>query len=164
MAATQYPIRIGRRSAPLLRVLFGVTSDRAWVTLADGQLTVQFGRFELRAPLSDVTGWRIEGPWLWITAIGVRRGLRHGDLSFAGSPRGGVRLDFSTPIRWGPFRVPAVYVGVEDLEGFGAELAALGPPAPMSDAADRAARRHPAATRRDTVAAWQRSRPPLTSG
>jgi hypothetical protein len=73
-----------------------------------------------------VTGWRIEGPWRWITAIGVRLGIRHRDVSFAGSPRGGVRLDFRERVRWTVLHVPALYVGVDDLEGFAAELKALG--------------------------------------
>ena len=64
----------------------------------------------------------------WITAIGVRRSVRHGDVSFAGSPHGGVRLDFREPIRWTVFRVPAFYVATDDLEGFAAALAARGHP------------------------------------
>ena len=66
--------------------------------------------------------WRIEGPWLWITAIGVRLSVRHRDLTFGGSPRGGVRVDFREPVRMGPIRVPALYVTVEDLEGLAAAL------------------------------------------
>ena len=124
----RHPIRIGRRSAPLLRVLFGVTADSAWVTVEDGHVTARFGRFEFRVPVANITRWRIEGPWRWITAIGVRRSIRHADFSFAGSPRGGVRMDFATPVRWSGFSVPAFYVGVEDLQGFAAELSALGIP------------------------------------
>lgn len=128
MMAKRYPMRIGRRSAPLLRLFFGVTPDRAWASLADGDLTVRFGRWSFQAPVSNMVHWRIEGPWHWITAIGIRRGIRHGDLSFAGSPRGGVRLDFRAPVSWKLFRVPTLYVGVEDLEGFAAELISLGIP------------------------------------
>ncbi len=128
MAATRYPIRIGRKSAPLLRVCFGVTHDRAWAMVADDQVTARFGWCEFQVPISNIAGWRIEGPWRWITAIGVRRSIRHGDVSFAGSPRGGIRLDFHMPVRWTLFRVPAVYVGVDDLEGFSAELTELGIP------------------------------------
>jgi hypothetical protein len=134
-AATRCPIRIGRRSAGLLRLVFGVTPDRAWATADAREIVVRFGRFELRVPTGTVTRWRIEGPWRWITAVGVRRSLRHGDITFAGSPRGGVRLDFGTPVRWTRFRVPAIYVGVEDLEGFAARLVALG--IPGEDARDR---------------------------
>jgi hypothetical protein len=128
MSGERYPIRIGRRSAPLLRVLFGVTPDRAWAQVAEGRVVARFGRWQFSVPIANVVRWRIEGPWRPITAIGVRRSVRHGDVSFAGSPRGGVRLDFRTPVRWGLLRVPAFYVGVQDLEGFAAELARLGIP------------------------------------
>jgi hypothetical protein len=128
MAGTRYPIRIGRKSAPLLRVTFGVTQDRAWATVTDEVVAARFGWFGFKVPIADVAGWRIEGPWLWITAIGVRRSVRHGDVSFAGSPRGGVRLDFDTPVMWGTFSVPAIYLGVDDLDGFAAELSARGIP------------------------------------
>jgi hypothetical protein len=79
--------------------------------------------------VSNIARWRIEGPWLWITAIGIRRGFRHGDLTFAGTPRGGVRLDFTEPVAT-PFRfkVPMLYVTVEDLEGLAAALTARGIP------------------------------------
>ena len=97
------------------------------VRLGD-ELDVEFGRFRFRTPVANIVSWRIEGPWQWITAIGVRRSLRHGDVSFAGSPRGGVRVDFRDRVRWGIFRVPAVYLGVEDLEGLAAELAQRGIP------------------------------------
>jgi hypothetical protein len=128
MTSRRYPIRIGPRSAPLLRVIFGVGADNAWAMVDDGEMVARFGRFELRAAVSNITGWRIEGPWRWITAVGVRRSIRHGDFTFAGSPRGGVRMDFATPVRWSGLNVPAFYVGVEELEAFAAELAALGIP------------------------------------
>jgi len=124
--ATRYPIRIGRRSRLFLRLAFGVTPDSAFAEIGDGVVRVRFGRFEFVAPIATVSRWRIEGPWAWITAIGVRRSIRHGDMSFAGSPRGGVRLDFRAPVRWRFLDVPAAYYGVEDLEGFAAQLTALG--------------------------------------
>ena len=86
----------------------------------------RFGRFRATTPVSNIASWRIEGPWLWITAIGVRRSVRHGDLTFGGSNRGGVRLDFVKPVRISVFNVPALYVTVEDLEGLAAALTALG--------------------------------------
>ena len=54
--------------------------------------------------------------------------VRHRDITFGGSPRGGVRIDFRERVRYGPFRVPALYLTVEDLEGFAAALAARGIP------------------------------------
>ena len=119
---SSYPIRVGARSRGFLRVVFGVRPGRDQVELDDATVLVRFGRFALPVPIEDIVRWRIEGPWRWMTAIGVRRSVRHGDISFAGSPRGGVRLDLRERLRWGPLRLPAVYVGVEDLEGFAAAL------------------------------------------
>jgi hypothetical protein len=127
----RYPIRLGRRSRPFLR-LWGATPDSAWVDLhgegLEGELDSRFGFARIRTPLGNVTRWRIEGPWRWITAIGVRMSLRHRDVTFCGDPRGGVRVDFREPVVWGPLRVPALYLGVEDLEGFAAELERRGIP------------------------------------
>ena len=75
-APARFTFRIGGRSAGFVR-LWGVRPDRAWVTVDDHEAIARFGFFELRVPLSNVVGWRIEGPWRWITAIGVRRSIRH---------------------------------------------------------------------------------------
>src|SRR5688572_18046731 len=109
MAPQRFPIRLRARSRPLLR-LFGVGGpEDAWVELSDGDLEARFGRFRARTPLSNIAGWRIEGPWRWITAIGVRRSVRHGDLTFGGSPHGGVRLDFVERVPVARLKVPALY-------------------------------------------------------
>jgi hypothetical protein len=128
MAEGRYPMRIGSRSALLLRILFGVTPDTAWAAVDDGTVSARFGRFSFSTPLANVERWRIEGPWLWITAIGVRMSIRHRDVSFAGSPQGGVRIDVRERVRWLAFNVPAFYVGVDDLDGFAAELEHRGIP------------------------------------
>lgn len=124
----RFPIRLGDRSRPLLR-LFGVRGqDDAYIELGPEGIEARFGFGHVVTPLANVVRWRIEGPWRWITAIGIRRSLRGGDVSFAGSPRGGVRLEAREPIRFGPFRPRAIYLGVEDLEGFASALAARGIP------------------------------------
>jgi hypothetical protein len=122
----RFLIKVGRRSRPLLR-LFGVKGDNAYVDLG-GELDARFGWARLRTPVGNIESWRIEGPWLWITAIGVRRSVRHHDVTFAGTARGGVRMDFREPVRALGFSVPALYVTVEDLEGFAAALSARGIP------------------------------------
>jgi hypothetical protein len=122
----RFPIKVGRKSRPLLW-LFGVRGDNAYVDLGE-TLDARFGWARLETPVSNIASWRIEGPWLWITAIGVRRGIRHGDFTFAGTARGGVRMDFREPVRALGFNVPALYVTVADLEGFAAALSALGIP------------------------------------
>jgi hypothetical protein len=125
MTGDRFPIRIGRRSAPLLRLLFGVRPELAFVEI-DGDVYARFGRFSTRTPVANVTSWRIEGPWRWITAIGVRRSLRHGDLTYGGNHGGGVRMDFRDRVRSGPFAIPALYVTVDDLDAFAAALANRG--------------------------------------
>jgi hypothetical protein len=123
----RFPIRIGSRSRLLLRLFFGVRPDRAWVDL-DGELVARFGFYEIRTPVANISRWRMEGPFLWITAIGVRISIRHRDITFGGSPHGGVRIDFREPVRWNVFRVPALYVTVESLEALAAELDSRGIP------------------------------------
>lgn len=126
MPTQRFPYRLGRRSRPLLRV-FGVRGpEDAWVELRDEELEARFGRMSVTTPTANIASWRIEGPWRWITAIGVRRSVRHGDFSFDGTHRGGVRLDFREPVRIAWFNAPALYVTVEDLEGLAAALTARG--------------------------------------
>lgn len=126
--ARRFPIRLGARSRPLLR-LFGVRSQAdAYLDVGPGGIDARFGAGHATTPLAKVVRWRIEGPWRWITAIGIRMSIRHRDLSFDGSPHGGIRLDFREPIRVGPLRPPALYASVDDLEACAAALAALGIP------------------------------------
>jgi hypothetical protein len=120
MASTRFPIRLGRRSRPLLR-LFGATPDNSYVDL-DGELDARFGFFRVRTPISNIVSWRVEGPWLWITAIGVRTNLRHRDVTFGGNHHGGVRVDFRERVRFGPMHIPALYVTVADLDGLARAL------------------------------------------
>lgn len=120
--AQLFPFRVGERSRTLLRLFFGVRPGHCQVTIWDDRILVDFGYASLVIPIDAVVRWRIEGPWRWITAIGIRRSLRNGGMSFAGSPRGGVRLDLDPPVRWRFLRLQAVYLGVADLEGFAAAL------------------------------------------
>jgi hypothetical protein len=131
MPGIRFPIRVGRRSRPLLRILFGVRPDRTWVELGDGpdgELSVEFGWSHFRTPMANLASWRIEGPFRWITAIGVRRSIRHGDVTFGGSLHGGVRIDFHAPQHWTIFDVLAIYLPADDLDAFAAELARRGIP------------------------------------
>ena len=123
----RFPIRVGRRSRPLLR-LFVVGPGNAWIDVND-ELVASFGRYGLRTPMSNVTGYRIEGPWLWITAIGVRMSLRHRDVTFGGSHHGGVRIDFREPVNWlWRLRAPALYVSADDNDALAAALRGRGIP------------------------------------
>jgi hypothetical protein len=128
MTTRRFAYRLGRRSWPVLR-LFGVGGpEDAWVDLDEGSLTARFGWATATTPVANIASWRIEGPWLWITAIGIRRSIRHQDLTFGGSPRGGVRLDFREPITVLRLTTPALYLTVEELEGLATALADRGIP------------------------------------
>jgi hypothetical protein len=122
----RFPIRIGRRSRALVR-LFGATPATAYAEIGD-ELEIRFGRFRVRTPVANVDRYRIEGPFTWIKAIGVRRSLRGGDVSFCGSAHGAVRMDLKERVPFGPFKVPAVWAGADDLDGLAAELARRGVP------------------------------------
>ncbi|HUQ78932.1 MAG TPA: hypothetical protein VM427_08715 [Patescibacteria group bacterium] len=131
MSPITVPIRVGPRSRLLLRVCFGVKPGEARATLGDGpdgELEVVFGWAHFHTPMANLAGWRIEGPFRWITAIGIRMSIRHRDLTFGGSHHGGVRIDFHQPVRWSGFRVPAIYIPADDLVGLAAELARRGVP------------------------------------
>jgi hypothetical protein len=132
MATERFPIRIGPRSAAALRLVFGARPENAWVELGDlpdGEVRVSFGRTMFRTPLANVARWRVEGPWTWVKAIGVRMSIL-GDhaVAFDGSAHGGVRIDLRTPVRWLRFHVPAIYASVDDLDAVAAALTARGIP------------------------------------
>jgi hypothetical protein len=125
-AVRRFPIRVEPRYRLLLR-LFGVNGANAWVDLGQ-QLDARFGWARVTTSVANISRWSIEGPWSPITALGVRMSIRHRDLTFAGTARGGVRVDFTERVPYWRFRLPALYVTVEDLEGFAAALTDLGIP------------------------------------
>jgi hypothetical protein len=123
----RFPIRIDRRYRWFLR-LFGVRDSNAWVDLGEDDLQARFGWFAVRTPIANVVRWRIEGPWSSITALGVRRSIRHADVTFGGSAHGGVRIDFRAPVRLTFLTTPALYLTVDDLEGLAMALRDRGIP------------------------------------
>ena len=126
MTSTRFPIRFGSRSRPLL-LLWGARPSNSYVEIND-DLDAHFGFFRLHTPMSNIAAWSAEGPWLWIRAIGVRRGIRDGEISFDGTHTGGVRLEFKDRPKSGFLRPPALWVTVADIDGFTAALAARGIP------------------------------------
>ncbi len=124
----RFPIRLDPRFGWFLRI-FGVRPGNAYVDLGE-TIDARFGWSRITAPIANIERWSIEGPWLALTAMGVRRGIIKADLTFGGSPVGGVRMDFRPGAhpKYFIFRPPALYVTVEDLEGFAAALAARGIP------------------------------------
>ena len=125
----RFPIRLEPRFGWLLRI-FGVRDGNAYVDLGAAAIDARFGWSRITAPISSIERWSIEGPWNPLTAMGVRRGIIKADLTFGGSPVGGVRLDFRAGQhpKYFVFRPPALYLTVDDLEGFAAALTARGIP------------------------------------
>lgn len=126
--STTFPLRLGPRQRWLL-LPWGVRPGNAWVRLDDELLVARFGFASLRTPLANIVRWEIGGPYRWFTALGVRRSIRGGDVSFGSSTHGGVRLDFREPVRFARFlHPPALYLTADDLAGFAAELERRGIP------------------------------------
>jgi hypothetical protein len=127
----RFEIRLSHGPGGWFVHLFGARPGRAHVDVGDGpdgEVDAVFGRFRVRTPLANVTRWRIEGPFRPITALGVRRSVRHADVTFGGSAHGGVRMDFRSPVRIGPLPVPALYVSADDLDALAAALRERGIP------------------------------------
>jgi hypothetical protein len=125
MPAT-FPYRIGRWSRYLL-LAWGVRAGHREVVIDDDRLLTRFGWVTAQVPLADIERWEITGPYHWFRAIGTRHTLFSQDISFCGDASGAVRVWLRTPRRISFVRsVNLVYLGVEDLAGLGAFLAAHG--------------------------------------
>jgi hypothetical protein len=125
----RFPIRLDPRFGWVLRI-FGVRAGNAWVDVGPTTLESRFGWSHVTAPLSSIERWSIEGPWSPLTAMGVRRGIIKADITFGGSPHGGVRVDFreGQHPKYAIFHPPAFYFTFDDLEGLAAALAEQGIP------------------------------------
>jgi hypothetical protein len=120
-----FPFRIGRLSRfPL--ALIGVTHGRAIARVEADAVEWRFGFAGGRVQFGDIARWEIQGPYRWFRAIGVRHTLFSNDISFCGSDHGAVRLTLRTRRRVGWVNADEVYLGVDDLAGFGAALAGRG--------------------------------------
>jgi hypothetical protein len=133
---TRFPIRIDRRSWPIL-VPWGVWSQRrAEVAFEGDEVVIRFGWFGARIAVADIERWDRDGPYKWIRAIAVRHTLFKSDVSYLGSDQPAVRLWLRSQRRiYWVTHADLVYVGVEDLEGFGAELTRRGIPGPTAPGA-----------------------------
>lgn len=130
IAIERFPIRIEPGWRIPLSLVFGVRAENAWITLDDRRLTARFGRFgHIAADIGNIASYERTGPYHAITAFGVRRSIRGGDISFCGTARGGILLRFKTPISWFFLHPPAFTVTPEDMAGFVRALEARGIPA-----------------------------------
>jgi hypothetical protein len=127
-----FPFEFDPRYLRLAR-LFGVTPERAWVEVADGQFEARYGPWRLRTPLANVVAADVTGPYaFWKTAGPARLAITDRGLTFASNGRRGVRLSFREPVagidRFGLIRHPELTVTVRDVDGLVEALA----PQPVS--------------------------------
>lgn len=107
--------------------LFGVTPDRATVTVDGETLTARFGPWRLATPLSNIARATVAGPYRWYTTAGPAR-LTPSDrgLTFATNSHHGVRIDFREPVAGieptGRLRHPNLTVTVADYSELAARL------------------------------------------
>jgi hypothetical protein len=89
----------------------------------------RFGPFKFRTALANIERWEISGPYRWYTAIGMRGTPGKPETTFGGSAHGGVALVLREPQEWNWFpKLREIYLTLDDLEGFAAELTARGIP------------------------------------
>jgi hypothetical protein len=124
--AERFPMRLEPRwRIPLL--IWGARPSNAYIDLDDQRMDAHFGFGSLMTEVSNIESYAYSGPWNWLTAIGIRRGVLSGDASFCGNNQEGVRIQFKHWVQWGAlFRPHALFVTPADREAFGRALEARG--------------------------------------
>ncbi|MDP9862314.1 MULTISPECIES: hypothetical protein [Streptosporangium] len=78
--------------------LLGVTPERASVLVENGTLTVRFGHWLLRTPVSNIADATLTGPYSMWKVIGPHLSLADRGVTFGTNPRRGVCVRFHTPV------------------------------------------------------------------
>ena len=108
-----------------LLVPLGVKAGNSFVAVGNGEFHAKFGRWELRTPLDNITGYQRSGDYKWYKAIGIRGSAADHGLTFGSSTRQGVCVTFEKPIKaFIPAMKahPGLTVTVEDADGLAAAL------------------------------------------
>lgn len=127
MTTTRFDFRFDPRYERAARP-FGVTPERAWVEVRDGELVARYGPWRVRTPLGNVTGAEVTGPYAFLKTAGpARLAITNRGLTFASNRDRGVCITFDTPIRGidrsGRIRHPELTVTVLDVDGLVEALA-----------------------------------------
>jgi hypothetical protein len=106
---------------------FGVVPGRTGVTVGPRHLSIRFGSWSLRTPLSNVAGAEVTGPYAWPKVAGPPHlSFADGGVTFATSTGPGVCIRFVEPVGallpFGLIRHPAATVTVADPEALVAEI------------------------------------------
>jgi hypothetical protein len=107
---------------------FGVTPERAWVELSEGEFEARYGPWRVRTPLSNIASAEVTGPYSFLKTAGpARLGITDRGLTFASNGDRGVCITFHAPVpgidRSGRIRHPELTVTVLDVDGLVAALA-----------------------------------------
>jgi hypothetical protein len=117
---TRFPFRFDPRYRRAARP-FGITPDRAWVEVGDGELEAHYGPWRVRTALANVTGAEATGPYAFLKTAGpARLAITDRGLTFASNGQRGVRIDFASPVRGldplGLIRHPELTVTVAEVD------------------------------------------------
>jgi len=111
----------------LLRAL-GVHPGNSSVTITDDEFYAKFGRWKVKTPISNITGFELSGDYQWYKAIGIRGSFVDHGLTFGSTTKQGLCVKFAAKIPTlivGP-RHPGLTVTVTDVDGLAAALADRG--------------------------------------
>ncbi len=109
---------------------FGITPWTARVQVDAGELTIRFGYWRLRTPVTNIVGTVVTGPFGFLRTAGpARLSLADVGLTCATNGERGLCIRFARPVRgiepFGLLRHPAVTVTVADPERLATFLADL---------------------------------------
>lgn len=124
MTPQRFTFAFEPRFRRLLAVL-GVRPDTAWVRLDDEWLTVRFGPFRVRTPVTNLADVMITRDYRWYRAIGPRGSLADRGATFGTSTAAGVCVCFHEPVTALAGRLvrhPGLTLTVEDPEGLAAAI------------------------------------------
>ena len=129
--STRFPFCFDLTYRRLAR-LFGVTPERAWVELSEGELEARYGPWRVRTRRSNIADAEVTGPYAFLKTAGpARLGITDRGLTFASNGDRGVCITFHSPVpgieRSGRIRHPELTVTVRDVDGL---IEALAPDDP----------------------------------
>lgn len=126
-----FPFGFDNRYRLLLR-LIGVHPGNAEVTVSDEDLSVRFGWWRLRTPLSNITGMEFSGNYQWYKAIGARGSFVDRGVTFGTNVDRGICVRFAEPVPalvvGDMLKHPGMTVTVADVGGLAAALRRRGVP------------------------------------
>ena len=129
--STRFPFCFDPTYRRLAR-LFGVTPERAWVELSEGELEARYRPWRVRTRRSNIADAGVTGPYAFLKTAGpARLGITDRGLTFASNGDRGVCITFHSPVpgidRSGRIRHPELTVTVRDVDGL---IEALAPDDP----------------------------------